>query len=206
MLKRIGLSGAGAAAITVALGLGMMAMIAVDFKAEEKYAAAAFEINPVADDIALPQPRQKLEAMKKVEVPPPLPIIERVAADKPSEPIADEPLTPDFPDPVINTGGYIIQVSNKDEQPVVRIPPVMPPRAERSGHCMMQFDVSAWGEPYNIKAASCTQRLFERASIKAVSRWKYHPKIQNGQAVSRAELTTRISFNLSDARGQRIPE
>ena len=205
MLKRMGLSSAGAAAITLGLGLGMMAMIAVDFSPNEKYPAALYDVNAVEDDIAPPKPRQRLEDYKRVETPPP-PVLDREVTSLPGEPIPAIPEPPGFPPVIIDTDGPIISVIDKDEQPILRYPPAMPPRADRSGHCMMHFDVSASGEPYNISAASCSQSLFKRASIKAVSRWKYRPRVQNGQAVSRTGLETRISFNLSDGRGQLIPE
>ena len=52
----------------------------------------------------------------------------------------------------------------------------MPPRAEKSGHCKVRFDVSPEGTPFNIDAYSCTQSVFKRESIKATSKFKYNPK------------------------------
>ena len=97
-------------------------------------------------------------------------------------------------------------VSDRDAQPLVRIPPIMPTRADRSGHCKVRFDVSPQGMPFNIEAISCSQTLFKRPSIRSVQNWKYDPKIVNGRTVSRSGVESKISFRLLDERGKIIPE
>ena len=90
-------------------------------------------------------------------------------------------------------------VSDRDAQPLVRIPPQYPPRAaERGleGHCTMSFDVTPDGTPTNIVATECTSSLFERTSVRAVERWRYEPKIQEGTAVWRRGVVTRIDYQL----------
>ena len=82
----------------------------------------------------------------------------------------------------------------------------MPPRAEKSGHCKVRFDVSPEGAPFNVQATYCTQSLFERASIKSVQKWKYNPKIVDGRAVARSGVESKITFKLTDERGRMIPE
>ena len=82
----------------------------------------------------------------------------------------------------------------------------MPPRAERSGHCKVRFDVSPEGQPFNIVSTYCTQSLFERASIKSVQKWKYKPKTVEGRSVARSGVESKITFRLTDERGKLIPE
>ena len=145
--------------------------------------------------------------MKKVVTPPPPPQIERQQASKPAEAIASlEGAIPEFEAPKIDRSNFKIQVSDRDAQPLVRIPPIMPPRAEKSGHCKVRFDVSPEGAPFNVVSTFCTQRLFERASIKSVQKWKYNPKIVDGRPTSRSGVETKITFRLADERGNVIPE
>jgi len=82
----------------------------------------------------------------------------------------------------------------------------MPTRAERSGHCDVRFNVSAEGAPYDIKVTRCTQSLFERSTLRSVAKWKYRPRIENGQAVAMQGITNRVVYRLTDERGEIIPE
>ena len=49
-------------------------------------------------------------------------------------------------------------MSDRDPQPLVRIPPIMPTRAEKSGHCRIRFDVIPeerplmWPRSFTLKA------------------------------------------------------
>jgi len=205
--RYIGSAGA-AGALTFTLGVTMALMIKTNFTPAEKIEAHAFEINPVAEDIEPPRREVKLDILHKVEVPPPTPRIEVVEKTQPSVSIVELKGTDDldWTLPVISRGDFIINAADSEETPLYRAEPIMPPRAERSGHCVMRFNVSAEGAPYDIQAQSCSQNMFARPSVKAVSQWKYRAKTVHGQRVARTGLSTRLTFQLSDARGQLIPE
>jgi len=196
-----------AALVTVGLFVLMMTLIAEEFKPQEKLATASFDINPTVEDIKVIKRDTKIKQVKKVVTPPPPPTIERQQAAKPQERIASlEGAIPDFEAPKIDRKNFKIAVSDRDAQPLVRIPPIMPPRAEKSGHCRVKFDVSPEGAPFNVMTTFCTQRLFERATIKSVQRWKYNPKIVDGRAVARNGVENKVTYRLTDERGRIIPE
>ena len=196
-----------AAFVTISLFVLMMMLIAEEFKPQDKLDTASFEINPKVEDIKVIQREVKVDKVKKVVTPPPPPTIERAKADKPTERIASlEGAIPAFEAPKIDRGNFKIAVSDRDAQPLVRIPPIMPTRAEKSGHCLVRFDVSPEGAPFNVVTTFCTQSLFERSTIKSVQKWKFNPKIQDGRAVSRSGVETKVSYRLADERGKIIPE
>ena len=196
-----------AVGVTFGLFSLMMALIAGEFQAQEKFEIASFEINPTVEDVQVIKRDTVIKEIKRVQTPPPPPQIERQQAAKPTEAIASlEGAIPEFEAPKIDRQNFKIQVSDRDAQPLVRIPPIMPPRAERSGHCRVRFDVSPEGAPFNVIATYCTQKLFERASIKSVQKWKYNPKIVDGRTVSRSGVESKITFRLQDERGRLIPE
>ncbi len=196
-----------AGVVTFYLFTLMTALISGEFEAGERFETPSFDINPVAEDIKVVKRETKIQKVKKVITPPPPPQIERQQAAKPTEAIASiEGAIPEFEAPKIDRQNFKIQVSDRDAQPLVRIPPIMPPRAEKSGHCRVKFDVSPEGAPFNVIATYCTQSLFERASIKSVQKWKYNPKIVDGRSVSRSGVETKITFRLADERGNIIPE
>lgn len=196
-----------AAFLTFALFVGMKILISGDFQPEQKVDDQSFEINPTVEDIKVVKRTTKIDQVKKVITPPPPPQIERQQAAQPKTAIASlEGAIPEFEPPKIDRQNFKIQVSDRDAQPLVRIPPIMPPRAEKSGHCKVQFDVSPEGAPFNVVATYCTQSLFESASTKSVQKWKYNPKIVDGRGVARTGVVSQITFRLADERGRIIPE
>jgi protein TonB len=196
-----------AAIVTVVLFVLMMSLISEEFKPQDKLDLQAFEINPQVEDLKLLERETKITEIKKIETPPPPPQIERQKADRPAEPIASlEGAVPEFEAPKIDRSQFQITISDRDAQPLVRIPPNMPPRAEKSGHCKVRFNVSPDGAPFDVVATYCTQSLFERPTIRSVQKWKYNPKIQDGRPVGRSGVESRITFQLSDDRGNVIPE
>jgi len=196
-----------AALVTIGLFVLMMTLIAEEFKPQEKVATASFEINPTVEDIKVIKRETKVDKVRKVVTPPPPPQIERQQAAKPQERIASlEGAIPEFEAPKIDKQNFKIAVSDRDAQPLVRIPPIMPPRAEKSGHCRVRFDVSPEGAPFNVSATYCTQSLFQRATIKSVQKWKYNPKIVDGRAVARTGVENKVTYRLTDERGKIIPE
>ena len=198
-----------AAFVTFALFVAMKILISGDFKPEEKLEAANFEVNPTVEDIKVVKRTTKIDKVKKVITPPPPPQIERQQAAKPQEAIASlEGAIPEFEAPKIDRQSFKIQVSDRDAQPLVRIPPIMPPRftqGDNSGYCNVRFDVSPDGAPFNVSTTLCTSKQLERASIKSVEKWKYNPKIVDGRSVSRSGVETKISFKLADERGRMLP-
>ena len=196
-----------AAFVTFALFTAMVALISGDFEAQDKFEGGTFEVNPTVEDVKIVKRETKVQKVKRVVTPPPPPQIERQQAAKPTEAIASlEGAIPEFEAPKIDRQNFKIQVSDRDAQPLVRIPPIMPPRAEKSGHCKVRFDVSPEGAPFNVVATYCTQSLFERPSTKSVSKWKYNPKMLDGRAVSRTGVESKITFRLADERGKIITE
>lgn len=196
-----------AAIVTVVLFVLMMSLISEEFQPQDKREFNSFEINPKVEDVQILERETTVTEITKIETPPPPPQIERQKADQPTEPIASlEGAVPEFEAPEIDRSQFQITVSDRDAQPLVRIPPIMPPRAEKSGHCKVRFNVSPEGQPFDVVATYCTERLFERPSIKSVQKWKYNPKIQDGRPVGRVGVESKISFRLTDERGNIIPE
>jgi len=101
---------------------------------------------------------------------------------------------------------FKIQVTNRDAQPLVRASPIMPYGAKWSGHCVVTFDVSSDGKTENIVTTSCTEPHFKRPTIRAVSKWKYNPKVSDGKPIVQKGLRNTLRFQLADDRGRALPE
>ena len=182
-------------------------MIKTEFKPQDKSEQLAYEINPVVEDQPLPPQSEREIEVRRVETPPPPPFIEREKASKPLERIADiKGAIPDFEPHKMDRKIFQVVISDREVQPLVRISPIMPPRAERSGHCRVRFNVSTEGAPYDVTTTYCTQSLFERATIKSVQRWKFNPKIVNGRPVAMTGVENKVTYRLMDERDKIIPE
>lgn len=205
--RRYFIAGIAGLAATVGMGVIMARLIEVDFAAPEKIETQSYDINPVADDITVMKDRTRLKPYDPVDIPPATPRID--TAQNTSvivEPITADPVDFDWTPPPIDKTRFIIHAADTDEQPLLRPAPQMPARADRSGHCIMAFDVTSEGAPFNIRAARCSDKIFARASVKAVAKWRYRPKVVNGQAVTRSGMRNKIRFQLTDEAGRIIPE
>ncbi|HID36054.1 MAG TPA: energy transducer TonB [Ghiorsea sp.] len=189
------------------LFVGMNALIKGEFVPQEKAEKLSFEVNAKIEEVKITRADVKVSKVQRVTTPPPPPMIERQQAAQPTVAIASlDGAIPDFVTPKLDRQSFKIAVSDRDAQPLVRIPPIMPPRAEKSGHCKVQFDVSPAGVPFNVVATYCSSSVFKRSSIKSVQKWKYNPKIVDGSAVARKGVQSQITFKLTDERGNILPE
>ncbi|WP_298918792.1 energy transducer TonB [uncultured Algimonas sp.] len=197
-----------AVGVTVSLLLVMTTLISEEFTPQDTIELAAFEINAKPDDTVLIKDRKPPPRPDIIDVPPPPPAVEIPQTRIPSEPIVGTAQ----PGPVLDLEAFIVPtrydmaIQDGDPAPLVRIPPVMPPRAMRSGHCRVAFDIGADGRPFNVRASYCSQSLFQRAAEKSVGKWTYRPEIRDGLPVARTGFETRIRFDLRDERGDVIPE
>jgi protein TonB len=192
-----------AAIVTVALFMLMTRLIFTDgAPPAENDNELSFTINDEVQDIAARRRDTTIEDVQQVEPPPPPPQIDRQRAEQPSEGLATVMgAIPDFAAPQLNSDSVSFSVSDRDAQPLVRIEPQYPMRAaERGieGSCSVRFDVTADGTPTNIRILACDSSLFERAAERAVERWRYSPKVQDGIPVARVNVETRFEFHLAD--------
>ena len=92
--------------------------------------------------------------------------------------------------------------SDADVVPIVRVNPQYPVRAaERGiqGWVEVQFTISAAGtvkDAVVINAKPGT--VFNRSALRAIRKWKYNPKIEDGEAVERPGVKVRLTFKLNE--------
>jgi protein TonB len=89
---------------------------------------------------------------------------------------------------------------DRDVIPLVRIAPDYPPRALSrgiEGWVQVQLTITPTGTVKNptVVAAEPTG-IFDDAALKAISRWRYNPRVEGGVAVERVGVQTVIRFQL----------
>ncbi len=91
--------------------------------------------------------------------------------------------------------------SDRDVMPLVRINPDYPPRALSrgiEGWVQIQFTITATGTVKDAVVVKSSSNMFEEAAVKAILRWRYNPKIENGEGVERVGMQTILRFELED--------
>lgn len=99
-------------------------------------------------------------------------------------------------------GKLLLKPSRSEAIPIFRVDAVYPNRPLMKGiegFVDLIFDVDEIGATKNIRVISADPpRTFDRAASKAVSKWKYEPKVIDGEGVYQSGLTTRIRFAIKD--------
>jgi len=107
-----------------------------------------------------------------------------------------------IPDMELDLGGGNIGPIDGEIQPLVRVPPEYPLRAaERGveGTVCMEFTVNAEGNVENPEVYRTDSSLLNRAAMRAVSRFRYQPRIVDGNPVPRPGVTFCVEFRLGEA-------
>ncbi len=101
------------------------------------------------------------------------------------------------------SGGFSLGVGEGDYLPIVKVAPIYPQRAlARSieGYCVVQYVVTKSGtirDPFVVEG-QCTSSLFHRASIQASLKFKYKPRVIDGEAVEVPGVQNKFTFEIQE--------
>jgi protein TonB len=66
------------------------------------------------------------------------------------------------------------------------------------GWVEVEFTISKTGTVKNpVVMNSHPSSIFDRSALKAIRKWKYNPKIEDGEAVERSGVKVRLKFELN---------
>lgn len=157
------------------------------------------EINQTPPDQKVHErPRKLVEP----EPPKPRPVAQRVAAEPADTEIGS------FAAPkmaISNTGlsqpAFAIG-GDRESRPIVRIQPQYPVTAARDGiegWVQLAFDVNELGGVINIRIIdSYPKRIFDKAARKALRKWKYQPKMDEGKAMIQKDMVVQLDFKMDN--------
>ena len=94
----------------------------------------------------------------------------------------------------------------KPGMPIVRPPPIMPPRAKKSGSCTFDLAIDVRGQPKSVNNLKCTESIFIEPTQISVKKWVFSPKIEEGRVVVFSSLDHKITYKQTDEKGNVIPE
>ncbi len=201
MIVRYTLSTIFAVLITFALFWGMQYLIAIggDTK-NNRVEGHKVEIGEVREAQEIEQKIRKPDKPEDTETPPDTPDIDMdTNVDNVSTGIEIGMATVQADVSVGGTGGFA--ASDGDYLPIVKVAPIYPRRAQErglSGYVILEFTVTKLGTVTDVKVVETTNSVFNRAAIKAAMKFKYKPKVVDGEPIDVAGVLHKITFELED--------
>lgn len=147
--------------------------------------------------------KRELPDRAQPERPPPPPEMEMAKAEAPSA-LEIAASMPDFAPEIDVAGGPGgaggAGASDADVVPLVRVSPQYPPRALQrgvEGWVQLRFTITAAGTVKDVEVVRAEPTTyFEEAAMNAVRKYKYKPKVVDGEAVERPGVEIILSFRL----------
>lgn len=103
----------------------------------------------------------------------------------------------------LNISADSLSSSDGDYLPIVKVAPVYPRRALSrgiEGYVIVEFTVTKLGTVEDVRVVEANPPgYFERAAVKAASKFKYKPKVINGEPVDVAGVRNQITFKIDDS-------
>ena len=181
--------------------------------------AALFIIMPYliesADKTLDEKPRTKLADIQMPDTE-----IETMKDAKPDKPKQPEEPPPDMEQPEMDDVNPDIEVVNMAPQqslqmtntagglsasdgeylPIVKVAPIYPRRAQSrgvEGYCTVEYTVTKAGTTRDITPVDCSPPgYFERSSLKAAQKFKYKPRVVDGEPIEVPGIQNRFTFEL----------
>jgi protein TonB len=101
------------------------------------------------------------------------------------------------------SGGFSLGVGEGDYLPIVKVAPIYPQRALArgvEGYCVVQYTVTKQGttrDPFVVED-ECTSSLFHRASVQAALKFKYKPRVVDGQAIEVPGVQNKFTYEIQE--------
>jgi protein TonB len=96
------------------------------------------------------------------------------------------------------TGG--LSKSDGEYLPIVKVAPIYPRRAQSrgiTGYCIVEYTVTKSGSIRDPQPVDCQPGgIFERASVKAALKFKYKPRVVDGEPIEVAGVQNKFTYEL----------
>ncbi len=99
------------------------------------------------------------------------------------------------------SGGFSLGVGEGDYLPIVKVAPIYPARALQrglEGFCVVQYTVTNLGtikDPVIVED-QCSSSLFHRSSLQAALKFKYKPRVIDGEAVEVPGVQNKFTYEI----------
>ena len=149
--------------------------------------------------------RRELKPRKPLppQSPPPLPSTPQFESLNPNVETIAISATPAETDIEISGAGFSLGIGEGDYLPIVKVAPIYPQRALLrgiEGYCVVQYMVTRQGtirDPFVIEG-QCTNSMFHRPSLQAALKFKYKPRVIDGQAVEVPGVQNKFTYVIEE--------
>ena len=191
-----------AAVVTVALLYGMQALIkSGDSAITEPAQGSVLDFIRLKQEETVQKKERKPQKPPKPQEPPPPMEQPQMAPDTADASDAGFDFSADVAADVSLDGGLALESGDGEYLPIVKVQPVYPRRALQrgiEGYVIVEFTVDRTGavkDPMVIEAEP--QGLFDRAAMDAALKFKYKPRVVNGEPTEVSGVQNRITFELN---------
>jgi protein TonB len=157
-------------------------------------------------------PKSSAETRRRVPPPPPPP------PKTPPKPQAPEPEANNdnggitFNMPGVQLGGASTGIAapgagfgrDGEATPIVRIEPKYPIQAARDGkegYVILSFTINEIGGVEDVKVIEAQpKRIFDKEAKRALRKWKYKPKVEDGKPQKQVGLTVQLDFKMDGGK------
>jgi protein TonB len=199
LISRLPIAVLIACVVTFGLFWTMQALIGVSGELKEGTSSPTIEFVRLRRDTTPEVKKREPPKREKPDQPPPPPDISMSKASL--DPSAVVAVVPDV-DAGDALGGGIGMAggADRDAVPLVRINPEYPMRARQrgvEGWVTIEFTISKAGTVINpTVVAAQPRKIFNRSALQAIRKWKYNPKIKDGEAVVRPGQKVTLEFSM----------
>lgn len=99
----------------------------------------------------------------------------------------------------VRVAGLGFGVADGEYLPIVKVAPVYPARAlarKLEGYVMVEFTVTRTGTVKDVVVLESTADLFERPAVEAALKFKYKPRVIDGEPVEVAGVKNKLVFEM----------
>lgn len=185
-------------ALPVVVGLFMImhSLIDKDFENPEVTNTKIADLVQPDEEIQLESNTEKPDKVEDPEEPPPDLDTPELVMD------VDMDISNAAPSAAISVEISTTGMSSGDGEylPIVKVAPIYPRRAQTrglTGYCIVEYTVTTSGAIRDPQAVDCQPSgVFERASLKAALKFKYKPRVVDGEAIEVAGVQNKFTYEL----------
>ncbi|MEH6608151.1 MAG: energy transducer TonB [Halioglobus sp.] len=182
--------------VTVGLFLIMNSLIDKQFENPEVASTKIAELVQPDEEIQLDTTTKKPEKAEEPEEPPPDIEMAQISLDMDTDIQNTAPAAQVSLD--INSTG--MSSGDGEYLPIVKVAPIYPRRAQTrgiSGYCIVEYTVTKSGSIKDPVAVDCNPSgVFDKASVKASLKFKYKPRVVDGEAIEVAGVQNKFTYEL----------
>jgi periplasmic protein TonB len=129
---------------------------------------------------------------------PPPPSMDDVTPEAQAMAVSAAPVTASIS---LNASGFGLAPSDGEYLPIVKVQPIYPRRALSrgvEGYVIVEFTVTKQGTTKDVRVVESTSSMFDNAAVKAAQKFKYKPRVVDGEPIEVPGVQNKITFEIED--------